>query len=116
MCVIGGLLVLAIAAFLAVLNLRVYNDRQIVGSEVKKLREQLQILQERRETIKAGLNAARGEGFQEEKMREQGYKKPGEEVIAILQDTTGSATKQNVNIPSDNFWLELWQKIKNLKP
>jgi len=110
-----GLAVLAAIAFLAISNWRIFNDRQAVNADIKKLQEQIQILEERRKTLKAGLNAAQGESFQEEKMREQGYKKPGEEVIAVLQDKSGGATKQD-EASSGNFWLNLWESIKNIKP
>ena len=109
-----GLAALAIVAFLAVSNWRIHNSRQDLSGKVKELREQVQILEERRETLKAGLSAAQGENFQEERMREQGYKKPGEEVIAILQDGQTSATKQGDGISGDNFWTDLWQKIKGI--
>ena len=92
-----------------------YKDRQIADGEVKKLENQIQVLKERQQMLKAGLSAARGEDFQEEKMREQGYKKPGEEVIAVLPDLQGNATKQSGTASSDNFWLNLWQKIKGTK-
>ena len=110
-----GLAALAVIAFLGFSNWRIYNDRQETAKQVKELQKQIQILEERRETLKAGLNAAQGESFQEERMREQGYKKPGEEVIAVLQDKAPNATKQDVN-PADNFWLTLWEKIKVIKP
>ena len=109
-----GLLALAIMAFLADSNWRIYKNRRDMTDEIKKAQEELQILQERQETLKAGLSAAQGESFQEEKLRDQGYKKPGEEVIAVLQDNSSSATKQDVS--GDNFWLNLWQKIKGVKP
>jgi hypothetical protein len=110
-----GLVVLAVIAFLAVSNWRVYKNRQVMDVQVKELQEKIQILEERRETLKAGLNAASGESFQEEKMREQGYKKPGEEVIAVLQDASTSATKQSEPVSGDNFWTDLWTKIKDIK-
>jgi hypothetical protein len=66
--------------------------------------------------LKAGLNAAQGESFQEERLREQGYKKPGEEVIAVLRDATSSDTTQTGAPAGDNFWLDLWSKIKNIQP
>ena len=86
-----------------------------MADEINKLQEQIQILQERRETLKAGLNAAQGENFQEEKMRAQGYKKPGEEVIAVLQDASTSATNQD-GAAADSMWTDLWEKLKNIKP
>lgn len=102
--------------FLAVSNWRIYGNRKEVAADIEKLQEQIQILEERRQTLEAGLNAARGESFQEEKMREQGYKKPGEEVIAVLQDKAPSATKQDGTGVSGNFWLDLIEKIKGIKP
>jgi hypothetical protein len=110
-----GLAALAIIAFLALSNWRIYNNRAEMGAKIEKLQEQIQILEERRETLKAGLNAASGESFQEEKMREQGYKKPGEEVIAVLRDNSTGATKQSEPVGGDNFWPDLWGKIKNIK-
>ena len=112
----AGLAALAVVAFLALSNWRIYNSRQALDVEIKKMQGQIQILEERRDALKAGLNAAQGESFQEEKMREQGYKKPGEEVIAVLQDGQTSATKQDGTVSGDTFWSDLWEKIKNIKP
>ncbi|MCU0653365.1 MAG: septum formation initiator family protein [Candidatus Pacebacteria bacterium] len=110
-----GLAALAIIAFLAVCNWRIYNNRHEMEAQIEKLQEQVQVLEERRATLQAGLNAAQGDSFQEEKMREQGYKRPGEEVIAVLQDSQANATKQEGQ-NGDNFWLNLWENIKGLKP
>ena len=110
-----GLAALAIIAFLAVSNWRIYKDRQAMDGDIKKLQEQIQVLEERRATLQAGLTAAQGESFQEEKMREQGYKKPGEEVIAVLQDNSSNATKQDGTVSGDNFWSDLWEKIRGSK-
>jgi cell division protein FtsB len=111
----AGLAVLAVIAFLADSNWRIYQNRQAMAEDIKKLQEQIQILDERRDTLTAGLNATQGDDFEEEKMRDQGYKKPGEQVIAVLQDKASNATNQDVNGGS-NFWVNLWQKIKNIKP
>lgn len=112
----AGLAALAVIAFLALSNWRIYNSRQALDAEIEKLQEQIQILEERRAALKAGLNAAQGESFQEEKMREQGYKKPGEEVVAVLQDGSTGATKQSEPAFGDSFWTDLWEKIKGIKP
>lgn len=110
-----ALAALAIIAFLALSNLRIYSDRQETAKQVQELQKQIQILEERRETLKAGLNAAQGESFQEERMREQGYKKPGEEVIAVLQDGAGDATTQSEAALGGGFWTDLWTKIRDIK-
>ena len=112
-----ALAALAIIAFLAASNWRIWHNRQDLDAEIKDLRQQAMILEERRQALEAGLSAAQGESFQEERMREQGYKKPGEEVIAVLQDGQTSATNQEDSISgTDSFWADLWKKIKGIKP
>ncbi len=110
--VAGGLLVLGAAGFLAVSNWRIWQDRQATQAKIEELHEQIQILEERRQVLQAGLAAAQSEDFQEEKMRDQGYKKPGEEVIAVLQNESLDATNQNEAGPRDSFWFQLWQKLR----
>lgn len=110
--VFGGMAALGVIGFLAVSNWRIYRDRQAIQAEIGELHEQIQIMEERRKVLQAGLTAAQGQDFQEEKMRDQGYKKPGEEVIAVLQDEASGATKQNVAGSNDTFWSQLWAKIR----
>lgn len=108
----AGAVALGVIIFLGFSNWRMYLDRQKMQSQVESLHEQIQILEERRQVLKAGLEATKGQDFQEEKMRDQGYKKPGEEVIAVLQDKSSDATKQSGTVNDDSFWYQLWQKIR----
>jgi len=111
-----GLVALAIVAFLAFSNWRIWNNRRDLDANIKDLQNQVRVLEEHRRTLEAGLEAVQGESFQEERLREQGYKKPGEEVIAILRDPATSATKQEGGVSAaDSFWADLWKKIKNIK-
>ncbi len=113
-----GFAALAVMAFLALSNWRIFESRRVLDAQVAESRKDLQMLEERRAALKAGLDAAQGEGFQEERMREQGYKKPGEEVIAVLQDGAGDATTNSEGLPASGggFWMDLWEKVKNLNP
>jgi len=110
-----ALAALAIIAFLGFSNWRIWQNRQDLDAQINELRQQSMILEEKRQALEAGLSAAQGESFQEERMREQGYKKPGEEVIAVLQDGQTSATNQESPAFGDSFWADLWQKIKNMR-
>lgn len=85
-------------------------------ADIGELHEQIQILEERRKVLQAGLNAAQGDDFQEEKLRDQGYKKPGEEVIAVLQNESAGATNQNEASGGGSFWSQLWQKLRSIQP
>jgi len=111
-----ALAAMAIIAFLAFSNWRIWNNRRDLDAGIKDLQNQVQVLEEHRRTLEAGLEAVQGESFQEERLREQGYKKPGEEVIAILRDPATSATNQEGGVSAtDSFWADLWKKIKNIK-
>lgn len=101
--------------FLAVSNWKIAANRRAQEAQINELKIQIQVLEERKEALKAGLDASLQNDFQEEKIREQGYKKPGEEVIAVLQDgAAGSA--QSDQAASDGLWTTIWKKIKEIKP
>ena len=110
--VFGGMAALGVVVFLAVSNWRIYQDRRVIQANIEELHEQIQIMEERRTVLQAGLAATQGEDFQEEKMRDQGYKKPGEEVIAVLQDESSNATNQSEAGAGDSFWTQLWKKLR----
>ena len=104
-----GLLALGVMVFLIVSNWRIYNDSQVVNAEIQKTAEQLQLVKDRQETLQAALSATQGADFQEELMRDQGYKKPGEQVIAILQDPQQDAKKKDSKSQDkpQSFWQML---------
>jgi len=112
--IFGGLAALGIAGFLTLSNWRIYRDRQTIQANIDKLHEQLQILEEQHQVLQAGIDAAQSGDFQEEKLRDQGYKKPGEEVIAVLPNkTTNHSANNNSPTNSNNFWAQLWAKLSN---
>jgi cell division protein FtsB len=114
MSVMLGILFLGLMGFLLVSNWKINKKRQELNQEIRQLEKQTEILRERKKTLEAGLSQSQAEGFQEEKIRDQGYKKPGEEVIAILRDQAPAGQKQEEE--PKGFWLDLWQKIKNIQP
>lgn len=111
-----GMLTLGLIAFLAVSNLRINKKRQAMEEEINGLREKIEILQERKESLEAGLLQSQEEGYREEKIREQGYKKPGEEVIAVLREPS-IETREEVRPEEkeESFWEQIWQKLEEIK-
>ena len=108
-------LALGLIAFLAISNWKINEKRKDLNAEIDAAKTQVEILQEREDFLKAGLNETEKQDFQEEKIRDQGYKKSGEEVIAVLQDNKPvqeTPTQQK----EPDFWLGLWDKVKNIKP
>jgi hypothetical protein len=107
-----GLLSLSLIAFLGVSNWKINEKRKALDEEIERAKAQVEILQERKDSLAAGLNESEKADFQEERIREQGYKKPGEEVIAVLQDKA-PAKEEIRQVVKKSFWLDLWEKIKN---
>ena len=93
------------AAFLIVSNARVNKKRADMINQINELQEEIRTLEERNELLKTGLSETETDVYWEEKMREQGYKKPGEEVVVVLpseeQANGGAQTEKG-----------LWDKIK----
>ena len=52
-----GLAALAIIAFLAFSNWRIWNNRRDLDASIKDLQNQVQVLEEHRRTLQAGLEA-----------------------------------------------------------
>ena len=112
--VLLGIPVLALVAFLAISDYKIFKNHRAVDEQIDKLKQQYEILQERNATLKQGLDQAKQDDFLEERLRDQGYKKPGEEVWAVLGKD--DLNKNNTTPDSDNFWFNLWNKIKTIKP
>mgnify|MGYP000048598254 CR=1 FL=1 len=69
--------------FLAISNLRIETKRRDLNKEIEKLQTELQILEKRNEELKKAISKAKSESYWEEKAREEGYVKEGEEAIVI---------------------------------
>ena len=89
--------------FLAISNLRIEAKRNELKKEIDKLKAELQVLEERNEELKKAISKAKNESYWEEKAREEGYAKEGEEVIVIKK--VGEEKKEKSET--------IWQRIIN---
>jgi cell division protein FtsB len=89
--------------FLVVSNLRIEKKRNELKREIEKLRAELQFLEEKNKKLKEAISKAKSETYWEEKAREEGYVKEGEEAIVIKR--IGEEKKEK----PETFW----QKIIN---
>ena len=79
-----GILALAIIGFLIVSNLKMSKKRAELTLTLESLKKEFQLLEQKKEQLEAGIIMTEDESYWEEKMREQGYKKPGEEAVVVL--------------------------------
>jgi len=103
--IILGILFFAIIGFLAVSNFRINKKKIELQSQADSLKKEIQILEEKREQLRAGILEGESETFLEKEARDRlGLKKPGEEVVAVLppKETQGTSTQENKTF---------WQKI-----
>jgi len=77
-----------IIGFLIFTNLKINRRRQEILSQIEFLKKEIQILEEKSANLKSGISQLGEQSYWEEKIREQGYKKPGEEVVAIKKVIT----------------------------
>ena len=103
--IILGILFFAIIGFLAFSNFRINKKKIELQSQADSLKKEIQILEEKREQLRAGILEGESETFLEKEARDRlGLKKPGEEVVAVLppKETQGTSTQENKTF---------WQKI-----
>lgn len=100
---------IALAAFLIISNLRINKKREGLISQIKVLKEEIQILEGKNEQLKAGVDQTQSESYLEKEARERlGLKKPGEEVVAIKQ----LAPEEPEEVEKEkSFWEKVWDKI-----
>ena len=103
----GSLLVLVIG-FLIFSNLKISQRRAELTTKIEDLKKEIQILEEKNEELRAGITETHSENYWEEKIREQGYKKPGEEQIVVLPPEEGEEGKTG---EQESFWQKILEKI-----
>jgi cell division protein FtsB len=89
--------------FLVTSNLKIEKKRNELKKEIETLKAELQVLEEKNGELKRAISKAKSETFWEEKAREEGYIREGEEVIVIKK--VGEEKKENSET--------IWQKMIN---
>ncbi len=79
-----GIFLLGVVSFLIISSLRLNQKRAELIDRIETLRIEIQALEGKNQQLKAGLIQTESETYWEEKVREQGYKKPGEESVVVL--------------------------------
>ncbi len=107
---IGSLLVLVIG-FLIFSNLKISQRRTDLTARIGDLKKEIQILEKKNQELRAGITQTESESYWEERIREQGYKKPGEEQVVVLPPEEGEVKKEESSFWNPQSWWE-WIKSK----
>ena len=103
-----GVLVLIITGFLVDANFTINKKRNEMAAQISHLEKELQSLEEKKAKYEQWQSLAETDEFWEEKLREQGYKKPGEEVFVVLPK---EEVKKEEAVKEKSFWQKLLEKI-----
>ena len=100
--------IISIVAFFFYSNLRINQKRAEQLKKIEELRKEIQDVEQKNAELKSGISAAGTQDYWEEKAREQGYKKPGEEQVTIVP----AAEKETQQTQTQkSFWQKVWDKI-----
>jgi cell division protein FtsB len=69
---------------LIVSNHRINDKRAEMIDKIEALKKEIQALEQQNNNLQIGINQATSTAYQEEKMREQGYQRPGEQNVVVV--------------------------------
>ena len=104
-------LILLFIGFLVVSNYRVSKRKTELTEKIEAIKEEIWILEQRRQNLEAGISETQKESYWEEKVRGQGYIKEGENQVVVIGSEEEESDKTESNQISFSGLLE---KIKNL--
>lgn len=101
---------LSFIGFLIISNLRINQRRNQLIKEIESLQQEVQILEEEKTNLEAGISETQSESYWEEKIREQGYVREGENPVVVLPSQE-EGIQEEKNIWNPKNWLD-WIKSK----
>ena len=104
---IALVLLVGVFGFLIFSNWRISQKRSVLKEQIEVLKKGIQAAESRRLKLEAGILDTEKESYWEGKIREQGYKKEGEEQVVVLppnESEKSAATEKN-------FWQQFLQKF-----
>jgi len=103
-----GILFLGVVLFLIISNLKISQKRSGLLDRIGELNQEIEVLEAKKQELQANINQTQSETYWEGKLREQGYKKPGEEAVVVLPP---EEKKEEVTEGESNIWQKFLEKL-----
>jgi cell division protein FtsB len=103
--------ILFLMGSLLVSNFKLYRERRELTERSESLKKDVGLLEEEQEMLAAGISQTERESYWEEKAREQGYVKEGEESVVVIPPQ--GMTKEEAEEKEQGAILGLIEKIKS---
>ena len=104
------ILVLIIIVLLIDANFRLNKKRIELSSEIRSLETELRNLENKKREYESAILKSKTNEFWEEKLREQGYRKPGESVFVVVFPQENTTTQ--FKIEERTWWQSLLEKFR----
>lgn len=105
------ILTLFFIGFLAFSSFKINKKRAELIEKIESLKEEIEFLEKEKEQFEAGISQTEKESYWEERVREQGYVKEGENPVVIIP-LTGAQEEELEK--TQGFPQRLLEKIKSL--
>ena len=114
--ILEGLLILLVMVSLVIANIRIYQKREKLISQIEILKNKIQGTKNKNNDLKENILRANDDQYTEKIAREElDLQKPGEKVFSFIKE---SNHQQEDNQGNKNFlqdWIgDIWQWIKNI--
>lgn len=109
--VIFFVLILFFIGFLAFSNWKISKRREELAIKIESLREEIGLLEQEKQQLETGISETEKESYWEEKVREQGYVKEGENPVVVIPPEESSGEQEG---QKESFLGNLLEKIKSL--
>lgn len=106
-----GIAFLVIIFFLINANLRINKEKSEILKQIKTLEDDLKDLEEQKSYYEKKVLSAQSSDFWEEKLREQEYKKKGEDVFVIISPNKELNTTTEPAVKEKTRWQKFLEKI-----
>jgi hypothetical protein len=104
-----GLVVLVILLYLIDANIKINNERDNLAIRLNSAQKELENLENQKKDYESRLSKIGSDEFWEKNLRDQGYKKPGEEIFVVLPPENPTST---VKVPENkNFFKKILEKL-----
>lgn len=102
------ILTISLIGFLLISNLKIQKRRSELQVEIESLKKEIENLEEKKKELEAGISATEKESYWEEKIRQQGFVKEGENPVVVLppQEPQEEKKIENQNLP-EKFLKEI---------
>lgn len=103
-----AILFLGIIGYLIVSGNRIKSERAEMVGKIEALKKEIHDLEQQNNNLQSGISQATSTAYQEEKMREQGYQRPGEQNVVVVPP------EKKLEVPAEekkSWWERFLAKI-----